>query len=132
SDYKAVREKKGLPTSRFDFPLMREVYCAESDDRAWQEAKDPVLYIYREYLEWGHMLDEQGKPVPPSDERALELLRKRFIIGSPETCIRECRKYASELGVTNFIMPMKFPALSHARVMNSIKLWGEKVMPHIT
>jgi probable F420-dependent oxidoreductase len=131
TDYKTVREKKGLPTSGFDFPLMREVYCAETDEQAWAEAKEPVLYIYREYLEWGHMLDEHGQPVPPSDERALNLLRKRFIIGSPETCIRECQMYGKELGVTNVIMRMKFPGLSHRRVLNSIKLWGEKVMPQI-
>jgi alkanesulfonate monooxygenase SsuD/methylene tetrahydromethanopterin reductase-like flavin-dependent oxidoreductase (luciferase family) len=130
-DYKTVREKKGLPTSGFDFPLMREVYCAETDEQAWEEAKDPVLYIYREYLEWGHMLDDHGQPVPPSDARALDLLRKRFIIGSPETCIRECQMYGEELGVTNVVMRMKFPGLSHERVMNSIRLWGEKVMPHI-
>ena len=131
SDYKTAREKKGLPTSGLDFPLMREVYCAETDEQAWAEAKEPVLYIYREYLEWGHMLDERGQPVPPSDERALDLLRKRFIIGSPETCIRECQMYGKELGVTNVIMRMKFPGLAHRRVLNSIKLWGEKVMPHI-
>ena len=131
SDYKAVRAGKRLSTSGFDFPLMREVYCAETDERAWAEAMEPVLYIYREYLEWGHMLDERGNPVPPDDGRALGLLRQRFIIGSPETCIRECEKYRRELGTTNMIMRMKFPGLSHERVLNSIKLWGEKVMPHL-
>ena len=110
---------------------MREVYCAETDERAWAEVMEPVLYIYRKYLEWGHMLDEQGHPVPPQDERALGLLRQRFIIGNPETCIRECEKYRCELGTTNMIMRMKFPGLPHERVLNSIKLWGERVMPHL-
>ena len=131
ADYKAVRASKGESTSGFDFPLMREVYCAETDERAWAEVMEPVLYIYREYLEWGHMLDEQGHPVPPQDERALGLLRQRFIIGNPETCIRECEKYRCELGTTNMIMRMKFPGLPHERVLNSIKLWGERVMPHL-
>ncbi|MGD9763957.1 MAG: LLM class flavin-dependent oxidoreductase [Candidatus Binatia bacterium] len=130
-DYKATLKAAGKPTSGFEFPLMREVYCAETDEKAWEEARDPVLYIYREYLEWGHMLDDQGNPVPPGDDRALDLLRKRFIIGGPETCVRECQKYANEVGATNLIMRMKFPGLSHERVKNSIKLWGEKVMPHI-
>jgi len=67
----------------------------------------------------------------PGDKGALEMLRKRFIVGSPETCIRECRKYQRELGATNMIMRMKFPGLAHERVLNSIKLWSEKVMPHI-
>jgi alkanesulfonate monooxygenase SsuD/methylene tetrahydromethanopterin reductase-like flavin-dependent oxidoreductase (luciferase family) len=130
-DYKNVRAQKGLPPSGFEFPLMREVYCAETDEKAWAESKDAFLYIYKEYLDWGHMLDDQGQPVPPGDERALGLLRKRFIIGSPETCVRECQMYARELGVTNMIMRMKAPGLTHERVMSSIRLWGEKVMPHI-
>ena len=130
-DYKAVLRTVGKPDSGFEFPLMREVYCAETDARAWQEAWEPMLYIYREYLDWGHMLDERGEPVPPGDERALDLLRGRFIVGSPETCIRECEKYRRELGATNLIMRMKAPGLPADRVMNSIRLWGEKVMPDI-
>jgi alkanesulfonate monooxygenase SsuD/methylene tetrahydromethanopterin reductase-like flavin-dependent oxidoreductase (luciferase family) len=130
ADYKAAltESKKAGPTS---FPLMREVYCAETDEQAWEEAREPMLYVYREYLEWGHMLDDDGNPVPPGDERALGLLRSRFIVGSPETCVKECLKYKEELGVTDFVMRMKFPGLPHERVMNSINLWADKVMPHI-
>jgi alkanesulfonate monooxygenase SsuD/methylene tetrahydromethanopterin reductase-like flavin-dependent oxidoreductase (luciferase family) len=130
-DYKAVLRTVGKPDSGFEFPLMREVYCAETDAKAWEQAWEPMLYIYREYLDWGHMLDERGEAVPPGDERALDLLRGRFIVGSPETCIRECEKYRRELGVTNLIMRMKAPGLPPERVTNSIRLWGEKVMPHI-
>jgi alkanesulfonate monooxygenase SsuD/methylene tetrahydromethanopterin reductase-like flavin-dependent oxidoreductase (luciferase family) len=130
-EYKATLQSVNKPSTGFEFALCREVHCAETDEQALKEAWEPMLYIYREYLEWGHMLDEQGQPVAPGDERALGLLRGRFIIGSPETCVRECQKYARELGVTNMVMRMKYPGLSHENVSKSIKLWGEKVMPHI-
>jgi len=130
-DYKATLKRSNKPADGYEFPLMREVYCADTDEQAWAEARDPMLYIYKEYLDWGHMQDEQGNPVPPGDAKALELLRKRFIVGSPETCVKECQKYQRELGATNLIMRMKFPGLAHERVLNSIKLWSEKVMPHI-
>ncbi len=130
-EYKEALRAQGKPSEGFDFPLMREVYCADTDERAWDEAREPVLYVYKEYLDWGHMLDDDANPVPPGDVRTLSLLRNRFIIGSPETCIRECRKYMQELGTTNMIMRMKFPGLSHQRVLDSIKLWGECVMPHL-
>jgi alkanesulfonate monooxygenase SsuD/methylene tetrahydromethanopterin reductase-like flavin-dependent oxidoreductase (luciferase family) len=77
------------------------------------------------------MQNEQGQPVPPGDKHPIELLRQRFIVGSPETCIRECRKYRDELGVSNLVLPMKFPGLSHERVMNSVKLCAEKVIPYV-
>lgn len=129
--YRETLEEVGKPSAGFEFPLMREVYCAETDEQAWAEARDAFLYLYREYLEWGHMQDEEGRRVAPGDESALEMLRRRFIIGSPETCIREAERYRDELGVTELVMRMKAPGIRHEGAMNSIRLWGEKVLPAI-
>lgn len=129
ADYKAALAKNGKPNQGFDFPLMREVYCADSDEQAWNEAREGMLAVYQEYLDWGHMLDEEGRPVPPGDSRALEMLRRRFIVGSPETCIREALRYRDALGVTNLVMRMKFPGIPADRVMRSVRLWGERVLP---
>lgn len=127
--YEEALGRCGKPTSGFDFPLMREAYCAESDAQAWAEARDGVLSVYKEYLDWGHLLDEQGREVRPGDERALEVLRARFIIGSPETCVREALRCRDELGCTNLVMRMKFPGIPAERVERSVRLWGERVMP---
>lgn len=130
-DYKAGRAERGKSTSGFDFPLYREAYCADTDEQAWDEASKGFLYIYKEYLDWGHMLDDNGKPVAAGDDSILPLLRKRFIIGSPETCAREVLRCQKELGATNIVMRMKVPGLAHQKVMNSIRLFGEKVMPAV-
>jgi probable F420-dependent oxidoreductase len=130
-DYRARLRQCGKPFDNVQLPLMREAYCANTDEEAWKEACEPVLYVYREYLKWGHMQDDQGQPIAPGDNRALDLLRKRFIIGSPETCIRECCRYRDELGATNLVLRMRFPGLPHDRVMNSIRLWAEKVIPYV-
>lgn len=129
--YKETSAKVGKPTSGFDFPVFREAYVAATDDQAWAEAKEGVLFIYKEYLEWGHLLDEDGRPVPPDAPNALELLRKRFIIGSPETCIRQALRVKEELGATNVVLRMKFPEISQDKILNSIRLWGEQVLPAI-
>ncbi len=129
--YRKALAKQGKPTEGYEFPLMREVYCAETDEQAWEEARDGVLAAYREYLDWGHLLDDEGNPVPPGDARALETLRPRFIIGSPETCIREALRYRDELDCTHMVMRMKFPGVPTERVIRSIRLWGERVMPEI-
>ena len=129
--YKASLAKQGKPTRGFDFPLMREVYCAPTDEQAWEEAREGMMAVYQEYLDWGHMLDDEGQPVPPGDARALGLLRSRFIVGSPETCIREAIRYRDTLGATNLVMRMKFPGIPAERVMRSIRLWGEQVMPNL-
>jgi alkanesulfonate monooxygenase SsuD/methylene tetrahydromethanopterin reductase-like flavin-dependent oxidoreductase (luciferase family) len=125
-DYKATLERRGRYIEGLEFPLMREAYCAATDEEAWEEARDPVLYIYREYLDWGHMQGEDGQPLPPGDKHSIELLRRRFIIGSPETCIRECRRYRDELGVSNLVLRMKFPGLPHTQCNELNKALGRQ------
>ncbi len=129
--YKETRAKLGKATEGFEFPVFREGYVAATDDQAWAEVRDGVLHIYKEYLEWGHLLDEDGRPVPPDAPDALELLRKRFIVGSPETCIRHALRVRQELGGTNLVVRMKFPGISQDKVLNAIRLWGEQVLPAI-
>ena len=129
--YKKVLEKANKPTSGFDLPVYREAFCARTDEEAWELACEGVMFIYQEYLDWGHMLDDQGIPVPAGADGALEMLRKRFIIGSPETCIREAQKLRDELGCTDLVMRMKFPGIAQEHVLNSIRLWAEKVLPSI-
>ncbi|RIL07371.1 MAG: hypothetical protein DCC71_03415 [Proteobacteria bacterium] len=131
-DRLAVYEQAAAEAGRnpnHDLPLMREVFCAETDEQAWEQAREGMLYVYKEYLQWGHMLDDEGNPVPPGDERALGLLKKRFIVGSPESCVEQALRYRDELGATNLIMRMKFPGIPHERVLKSIQLWGERVLP---
>ena len=109
---------------------MREAFVGDTTNQAWEDAKDGVLHNYKEYLQWGHLQDEEGREVREFDQ-ALETLRKRFIIGSPETCAREVLACQKELGATNVVMRMKFPGLAHQKVMNSIRLFGERVMPAV-
>jgi probable F420-dependent oxidoreductase len=131
-DRLAVYEQAAAEAGRnptHELPLMREVFCADTDEEAWEQARDGMLYVYKEYLQWGHMLDDDGNPVPPGDDRALGLLKKRFIVGSPESCVEQALRYRDELGATNLIMRMKFPGIPHERVQKSIRLWGERVLP---
>jgi alkanesulfonate monooxygenase SsuD/methylene tetrahydromethanopterin reductase-like flavin-dependent oxidoreductase (luciferase family) len=129
--YKDARAKIGKPTSGFEFPVFREAYVAATDEQAWEEARGGVMHIYQEYLDWGHLLDDDGEPVPPDTPGALDQLRKRFIIGSPETCIEGALRVKEELGCTNVVLRIKFPTVPHDRTMNAIKLWGENVAPAI-
>ena len=129
--YKETRARVGKPTGGFEFPVFREAYVADTDERAWEEVKDGVLHIYQEYLDWGHLLDDKGKPVRPGTPGALEQLRKRFIIGSPETCVQGALRVKEELGCTNIVLRIKFPTVSQDKTLNAIKLWAEKVAPAI-
>ena len=129
--YKETRAKIGKSTSGFEFPVFREAFVADTDEQAWEDVKKGVLHIYQEYLDWGHLLDEEGKPVPPGTPGALEQLRERFIIGSPETCIKGALRVKEELGCTNIVLRIKFPTIPQEKTLNAIRLWAEKVAPAI-
>ena len=58
--------------------------------KRWQAAKEGVLYIYKDISNGAISWTRYGRPVRPDAPDALELLRKRFIIGSPETLYRTC------------------------------------------
>ena len=49
----------------------------------------------------------------------------------PQGIRSECCRYRDELDATNLVLRMRFPGLPHDRVMNSIRLWAEKVIPYV-
>jgi alkanesulfonate monooxygenase SsuD/methylene tetrahydromethanopterin reductase-like flavin-dependent oxidoreductase (luciferase family) len=130
----AYREEIGKAGRRFEDlenPLFKEAFVGDTTDQAWEDSQEGVFYNYKEYLRWGHLQDEEGREVRNFNE-AMETLRRRFIIGSPEDVIRECETYSKELGTGHFIFRMQFPGIPHEKVMKSIRLLGEEVIPHFT
>jgi len=114
------------------FALYREIYVGHSDAAAWTEARTAMMEGYRNYLRWGHLVDDEGIPIPPENDAVLEeLARKRFILGGPETCLEAVLRLKEELGITHLIARMKFPGLAQELSMRSVRLFAEKVMPHV-
>ncbi len=54
-----------------------------------------------------------------------------FICGSPETVTRQIREIATQAGADTFLGEFTFGALEHSRVMNSLKLFVDAVMPKL-
>ena len=127
----AVR-RSGRSAAQAAFALYREIYVGHSDAAAWTEARTAMMEGYRNYLRWGHLVDDEGIPIPPENDAVLEeLARKRFILGGPETCLEAVLRLKEELGITHLIARMKFPGLAQALSMRSVRLFAEKVMPHV-
>ncbi len=58
-------------------------------------------------------------------------MRQRFTLGGPERRAADIQMLRETLGISDLIMKVKFPGLSHSEVMKSIKLFGERVKPRI-
>jgi alkanesulfonate monooxygenase SsuD/methylene tetrahydromethanopterin reductase-like flavin-dependent oxidoreductase (luciferase family) len=128
---RAVRKAGADPAAK-SFAYYREFLVADDDAAAWRLGREPMMEAYRNYLRWGHLVDDEGRPIPPENEGILErMVRQRFTLGGAERCAADVQMLRETLGISDLIMKMKFPGLSHSEVMKSIRLFGERVRPRI-
>lgn len=126
--YHRTRAEAGLPRAE-EFCKCVELYVAETRAKAFSQGASYIRNKYKAYFAWG-----MGKNVPGESGENLpleELVKDRFIVGSPDDCIRDCLAHKNELGVTHLQMRINFPGMPHDEVMKVIRLFGKEVLPHI-
>lgn len=62
----------------------------------------------------------------PTDE---ELLERYFVVGTPETCIERISALRDAMGIDHFNASFWFGDVEHRKVLNSMRLFHEEVMP---
>jgi alkanesulfonate monooxygenase SsuD/methylene tetrahydromethanopterin reductase-like flavin-dependent oxidoreductase (luciferase family) len=106
------------------FPIMRDVYVSESDDKAFEESKESFIYMYGiDYSSSGHPL------VGGMKKDFEEWSRDRFIIGNPSTVIEQIDKLRKN-GFNYVVLRVSLRKLTNEQIKNSIRLFGEKVIPY--
>lgn len=126
--YRRTRSDAGLPPAS-EYAHSIECYVAADRKRAFDESAPYIAAKYRSYYAWG-----MGKNVPRESGEGLrveELVRDRFVIGTPDDVIRECRRRRDELGATHLVVRFNFPGMSQAAVLATIRLFGREVIPAI-
>ncbi|MGE5222978.1 MAG: LLM class flavin-dependent oxidoreductase [Omnitrophica WOR_2 bacterium] len=111
-------------------PLTREVVIAETDELAWKMAEKHLLINYRDEYgggKWKHPLIGQEDATPVSDLEAVS--RDRFLVGAPETIIRQIQKYQEAFGVDHLICRLFFPGIPHDFILRELRLLAAQVIP---
>jgi probable F420-dependent oxidoreductase len=111
-------------------PLTREVVIADTDEKAREMAERHLLINYRDEYgggEWKHPLigAEDTAPVDQLDA----ISRDRFLMGGPETVIRQLQKFKDAFGVDHLICRLYFPGIPHEFIMQELRLLAQEVMP---
>jgi probable F420-dependent oxidoreductase len=128
----AIRAAGHDPADR-TFAYYREFLVADDDDTAWRNGHESMINGYRNYLRWGHLVDDEGRPIPPNREDLLEqIVRERFTWGSPERCLEDIAKLREMLHLNHLIMKIRFPGLSHQNAMKSLQLFGQRILPQVS
>lgn len=129
STYRAYLAEAGKNVSCVPSPLTREMIIAETDAKAQEMAKQHLLISYRDEYGggWDHPLigNEDSSPV----DHLEALSHERFIIGSPETCIRKIQEFVDAFGMDHLICRLYFPGIPHKFIMNELALIGKEIIP---
>ena len=126
--YRSFLREAGKDLAAVPTPLPRSMVIAETREKAIEMA-EPIRLHYRDEYggAWQHPLI--GALDPSRFNDVLDIGRDRFIIGNPEDCIREIRRYQEQFGVDHLMCVVGSAETPHEFVMNSLRLIANEVMP---
>jgi alkanesulfonate monooxygenase SsuD/methylene tetrahydromethanopterin reductase-like flavin-dependent oxidoreductase (luciferase family) len=107
----------------------REMYVAADRTAAIATIRPHVEWLYRDRAALGH-----NQSLPEADRIDVpfeQVLEGRFILGSPEECLIEIRKY-QEVGVQELILRCQWPGMPGEDSLRAIQLFGDEVLPKVT
>lgn len=111
-------------------PLTREVVIAETDELAWEMAEKHLLINYRDEYgggKWKHPLIGQEDTTPVSNLEVVS--RDRFLVGDPETIIKQLQRFKETFGADHLICRLFFPGIPHDFILRELRLLAEQVIP---
>ena len=110
--------------------LMRDAWVAETRAEAAEVYGPEVISAYKYYWRNG-LPDFRG--IWSEDEITLDNLGKdRLILGEPDECVAEFQRWSEAVGAEYFLLRLRHAHSGgppHEKIMEAIRLFGEKVIP---
>ena len=125
--YHAARTAAGRPDTPGELPALREIFCAPSRQLAEERAGPYLGAKYEAYARWG-----QDRVLPGKDSFVVpfsELQEDRFIVGSPDDCLKQLLAWRDELGVNHFVLRTDWAGMPAEVALESIRLLSREVIP---
>jgi alkanesulfonate monooxygenase SsuD/methylene tetrahydromethanopterin reductase-like flavin-dependent oxidoreductase (luciferase family) len=110
-----------------ELPAAKEVFCARDRTAALEMAQPYLARKYDVYANWG-----QDKALPGKesfDVPFAELEEDRFVIGSPDDCLRQLLPWREELGVNHFVLRTHWSGMPAGDALGSMRLLTDEVLP---
>ena len=135
--FDALSKKSGYSVPTQNIPFFRYCYVAETEKQAIEDTEHALNWTldvgqwrasFKESSEVNHDLKDwlkNRRENPPSYDY---LLHNRAVIGTPEQCINQI-KALEQQGIGYFGCNFFFGDMEHSKVMNSMKLFAEEVIP---
>jgi alkanesulfonate monooxygenase SsuD/methylene tetrahydromethanopterin reductase-like flavin-dependent oxidoreductase (luciferase family) len=127
--YKRALEVEGKPFPS-EFPARREVFVAKSREEAVRLCQPFLATKYEAYRAWG-----QDRAMPADDgmsEDFDELVRDRFLLGSPDEVADQIIRLHRETGINHLIMSVQWPGMPQDMVLEVIETLARDVFPKVS
>lgn len=113
------------PRDENDVVLMRDCFVADSLEVARETIEPHLLELYRMYARWGQTYMNEHEVEVDYDE-----LEEKFVIGTPEDCVRQLRTY-EDIGVDHVLVRVQFPGQPQDTTLQCIERLGRDVLPEL-
>ena len=113
-----------------EFVLMRDAWVARTRAEADAVYGPEVMTAYRYY--WENRLAEFRDMKADAEFTLDNLAPDRLNLGDPETCVREFHRWKDATGADYFLLRLRHAHSGgppHAKIMETIKLFGVRVLP---
>lgn len=124
--YRAELSRLQRPLPRH-LPILREIFCAKDRQTALETAGPHLANKYGVYARWGQ---DDALPAQETFRRPFEeLVRDRFILGSPEECYEQLHPYWEKLGVSYLLLRTHWSGLPVSAALHSMRLISGELLP---
>ena len=125
--FEQERAAAGKLVSTTEMPVMREVFCAPSRERALELASPYLEAKYRLYAIWG-----QDKVMPGDESFSIpfrELSEDRFVLGTPDDCVAALLPWKENFDNVHFVIRTDWIGMPIDVSIGSIRLLSKEVLP---
>lgn len=138
--YAELSRQAGHNVPISEIPFFRYTYVGETEEAARKEAEAGINWTM-DMIQWRRSIEQGSEVYQNMDEWRRSrtvfptdydyIYENRSVIGSPEQCVAKIKALQKE-GVEYFVCNFSFGGISHEKLMRSMKLFAEEVMPHFT
>ena len=128
--YRDMLRAQGKDPAKYSVVSNRALYVADSEEQAWNDTRDALMYqaeLYGQWLRAGGSGGTREPIIRPDPER----LRRTSILGAPAEVMARLSEIIDTTPMTELIVVCQLPGLDPAKAHRSLERFGREVLPAI-
>jgi alkanesulfonate monooxygenase SsuD/methylene tetrahydromethanopterin reductase-like flavin-dependent oxidoreductase (luciferase family) len=129
--YIEALKSRGKDPARYSIVNNRVVYVADSEEQAWRDTRDALMYQAELYGKWlsaaAGTTDQSKVLIRPDPDR----LRRTSVLGTAQEVRTRLNEILESTPMTELIVVTQLPGLDPAKARRSLDRFGAEVLPSL-